>query len=108
MNRSFTVEKVLNNNVLIALHDDYREVVLIGKGIGFGKKRGDLIEHENYEKCLSWKMIRNNRSIRSSSLMSMKKWLISPMMLSTISRKNRPAAERTHSCRVDGPYRICG
>lgn len=50
MNRSFTVEKVLNNNVLIALHDDYREVVLIGKGIGFGKKRGDLIEHENYEK----------------------------------------------------------
>ncbi|RCK10975.1 hypothetical protein DT075_21605 [Bacillus licheniformis] len=50
VNRSFTVEKVLNNNVLIALHDDYREVVLIGKGIGFGKKRGDLIEHENYEK----------------------------------------------------------
>jgi len=37
---SFKVKKVLNNNVLIAGHDTFQEVVLIGKGIGFGKKRG--------------------------------------------------------------------
>ena len=29
------IEKVLNNNVLIAEHPSYGEVVLIGKGIGF-------------------------------------------------------------------------
>ncbi|MCC9023788.1 glucose PTS transporter transcription antiterminator GlcT [Bacillus nakamurai] len=50
MNGSFTVEKVLNNNVLIATHDRYSEVVLIGKGIGFGKKQADVIEDKGYDK----------------------------------------------------------
>lgn len=40
MEQSFRVEKALNNNVLIASHPAYGEVVLLGKGIGFGKKRG--------------------------------------------------------------------
>jgi len=47
---SFKVKKVLNNNVLIAGHDTFQEVVLIGKGIGFGKKRGELISDETVEK----------------------------------------------------------
>jgi transcriptional antiterminator len=47
---SFTIKKVLNNNVLIAEHDSYEEVVLIGKGIGFGKKRGDMMQEYSYEK----------------------------------------------------------
>lgn len=38
----YIIDKVLNNNVLIALKDS-REVVLIGKGIGFGKKSGQFI-----------------------------------------------------------------
>ncbi|MDF9298644.1 CAT RNA binding domain-containing protein, partial [Geobacillus stearothermophilus] len=38
MEQSFRVEKALNNNVLIAFHPEYGEVVLLGKGIGFGKK----------------------------------------------------------------------
>jgi transcriptional antiterminator len=36
--------------VLIAEHDLYEEVVLIGKGIGFGKKRGDMMQEDSYEK----------------------------------------------------------
>ncbi|TYS13276.1 transcription antiterminator [Rossellomorea vietnamensis] len=44
------VKKVLNNNVLIAKHENYEEVVLIGKGIGFTAKKGDLIENEIVEK----------------------------------------------------------
>jgi transcriptional antiterminator len=36
--------------VLIAEHDSYEEVVLIGKGIGFGKKRGDMMQEDSYEK----------------------------------------------------------
>ncbi|EKN62686.1 transcriptional antiterminator BglG [Neobacillus bataviensis LMG 21833] len=44
------IDKVLNNNVLIAKHPSYEEVVLIGKGIGFNRKRGDYIETEEVEK----------------------------------------------------------
>jgi len=47
---SFFVEKALNNNVLIASHSQYKEVVLIGKGIAFGKKQGDEISTEAVEK----------------------------------------------------------
>lgn len=45
-----SVKKVLNNNVIIAEHPDYEEVVLIGKGIGFGKNTGDEVAGEHAEK----------------------------------------------------------
>lgn len=44
------VTKVLNNNVLVAAHPDYNEVVLIGKGLGFGKSPGDEVGREQAEK----------------------------------------------------------
>ncbi|MDR6120563.1 transcriptional antiterminator [Bacillus sp. SLBN-46] len=44
------IEKVLNNNVLIAEHPSYEEVVVIGKGIGFNRKRGDYIDTDVVEK----------------------------------------------------------
>ncbi|MCU9615347.1 transcription antiterminator [Caldibacillus lycopersici] len=44
------VKKALNNNVLIAEHELYNEVVLIGKGIGFNRKAGDLLEPSLVEK----------------------------------------------------------
>ncbi|XQY93221.1 glucose PTS transporter transcription antiterminator GlcT [Metabacillus sp. HB246100] len=47
---SFVVKKSLNNNVLIVDHQKYGEVVLIGKGIGFGKSQGDIIEEQSYDK----------------------------------------------------------
>ncbi|HWO96223.1 MAG TPA: transcription antiterminator [Bacillus sp. (in: firmicutes)] len=50
MQGSFVVKKALNNNVLIASNKEYDEVVLIGKGIGFGKKKGDEITSEAVEK----------------------------------------------------------
>ncbi|MDQ0226895.1 glucose PTS transporter transcription antiterminator GlcT [Metabacillus niabensis] len=50
MTGSFIIKKSLNNNVLIVEHQSYGEVVLIGKGIGFGKKPGDVIEEDNIEK----------------------------------------------------------
>ncbi len=34
-----SVIKSLNNNVLVATDPKYGEVILIGKGIGFGKKK---------------------------------------------------------------------
>lgn len=50
MKESFIIKKVLNNNVLIATHPSYRELVLIGKGIGFSKKKGDVISKDTVEK----------------------------------------------------------
>lgn len=50
MKGSFTLLKTLNNNVLIAQHQSFGEVVLIGKGIGFGKKAGDIIQENGFEK----------------------------------------------------------
>ncbi|MCY7610615.1 CAT RNA binding domain-containing protein, partial [Bacillus safensis] len=47
---SFTVDKALNNNVIIARHPSLGEVVLIGKGIGFGKKSGDVLDQDVFEK----------------------------------------------------------
>lgn len=46
---TYIVEKVLNNNVLIARREE-KEVVLIGRGIGFGQKRGVLIQSDQVEK----------------------------------------------------------
>jgi transcriptional antiterminator len=51
MSPSYIVKKILNNNVVIASrlpHND--EVVLIGKGIGFEKVRGDSIDSSPVEK----------------------------------------------------------
>ncbi|GER67814.1 PtsGHI operon antiterminator [Weizmannia acidilactici] len=47
---SFKVKKVLNNNVLIATHPRYEETVLIGKGIGFNRKKDEIISQESAEK----------------------------------------------------------
>ncbi|WP_044736742.1 glucose PTS transporter transcription antiterminator GlcT [Geobacillus kaustophilus] len=58
MEQPFRVEKTLNNNVLIASHPAYGEVVLLGKGIGFGKKRGDEIAKSAVEKCF---VLKNER-----------------------------------------------
>ncbi|HZG73604.1 MAG TPA: PRD domain-containing protein [Chondromyces sp.] len=41
---NLVVKKILNNNVLIADHPAYGEVVLIGKGIGFNRKPNDLLD----------------------------------------------------------------
>lgn len=43
------IEKALNNNVVIG-KDELEEVVLIGRGIGFGKKQGDTLEIEEADK----------------------------------------------------------
>nr|WP_318540121.1 transcription antiterminator [Terribacillus saccharophilus] len=50
MGNSFSVQKVLNNNVLIAENEAAKEVVLIGKGVGFGKKAGSRLEEGAFEK----------------------------------------------------------
>lgn len=53
MAHTYQIKKVLNNNVLIAADSANPEVVLIGKGIGFGKKSGDEINTSSVEKLFT-------------------------------------------------------
>lgn len=50
MKQILTIEKVLNNNVVIANHDLYKEVVMIGSGLGFNRKKGDSISFDKADK----------------------------------------------------------
>lgn len=44
------VIKVINNNNLCVIDDDGREQIVSGKGIGFGKKYGDVIDSSKVQK----------------------------------------------------------
>ncbi|MGF9962964.1 glucose PTS transporter transcription antiterminator GlcT [Bacillus rhizoplanae] len=50
MNNCLEIKKILNNNVIIAAHPEHEEVVVIGKGIGFGKKAKEMLQVEQIEK----------------------------------------------------------
>jgi beta-glucoside operon transcriptional antiterminator len=44
------VQKVLNNSLVLSMDDDDREVIVMGKGIGFNSRPGDEIDPEKIEK----------------------------------------------------------
>lgn len=44
------IVKVLGNNVIVAEHPEYSEVILVGKGIGFGRTSGSMIDLNTIEK----------------------------------------------------------
>ena len=46
------VKRVFNNNVILA-YQDASEVVIFGKGIGFQKSHGDIIDKNKIEKVLN-------------------------------------------------------
>lgn len=46
----YRIIKLLNNNVVIARNQQDKQAVLMGKGIAFQKKRGDLLKEEQAEK----------------------------------------------------------
>lgn len=47
------INKVINNNVVSAFDDRNNELVIMGKGIGFQKKQGDIIDENKIEKIFS-------------------------------------------------------
>ncbi len=44
------IDKIINNNIVSALEEDGKEVVIMGKGIGFGAKPGKTIPEGKIEK----------------------------------------------------------
>ncbi|MCK6257971.1 transcription antiterminator [Fictibacillus sp. KIGAM418] len=50
MNGPFHIQKTLNNNAVVASNASSQELIIIGKGIGFGKKIGDVITDDAIDK----------------------------------------------------------
>lgn len=47
------IKQILNNNVVISENDKKQEIVVMGRGIAFGAKKGDLILEEKIEKIFT-------------------------------------------------------
>lgn len=62
------IDKILNNNVVIILDDRGDEQVVMGRGIGFKKKSGDLLDTLSIEKTFSLK--NNELTSRFAELLS--------------------------------------
>lgn len=58
------IEKVLNNNVVQAL-DNNVEYIVMGKGLGFQKRVGDLVDKEKIEKTFCFGKYRGSRGMVS-------------------------------------------
>ena len=44
------INKVLNNNVVIVFNENNEELIIMGKGIGYHKSKGDFFENNNINK----------------------------------------------------------
>ncbi|WP_392559634.1 PRD domain-containing protein [Orbus mooreae] len=47
------VHKILNNNVIVTLNNSGKELIVMGRGVGFKKKEGDTIDESLIEKQFS-------------------------------------------------------
>ena len=44
------IEKIINNNIVLTHDHKSREIIAMGKGIGFGRKKGDTVSESEIEK----------------------------------------------------------
>ncbi len=44
------IERIINNNVVSSIDADGMEIVIMGSGIGFGRKKGESVEEQKIEK----------------------------------------------------------
>ena len=47
------IAKVLNNNIVIAVNERGEDVIAMGCGIAFGKKRGDVLDPAKVERLFT-------------------------------------------------------
>ncbi|UOE93365.1 PRD domain-containing protein [Alkalihalobacillus sp. LMS39] len=48
--KEYTVKKIVNNNVVLAFTKEEDEVILLGRGVGFGKQPNDVISEKQVDK----------------------------------------------------------
>lgn len=58
------VGKILNNNVVVVVEDGKTEKIVMGRGIGFGKKIGDTIDEEKIDKTFILENSDNNNKLQ--------------------------------------------
>ncbi|EJS77295.1 glucose PTS transporter transcription antiterminator GlcT [Bacillus cereus] len=103
MNNYLEIKKVLNNNVIIASHSEHEEVVVIGKGIGFGKKANDVLGQEQIEKMFVLKNERDREQYKllvphiSEKLIE----LMNDIMLYIQEKAKSPLNEHIHIALTD-------
>lgn len=54
------IHKVINNNIVSSIDENNQELILMGKGLAFGKSKGDEIDYENVEKTFYLKDEKEN------------------------------------------------
>jgi len=59
------IRKILNNNLVLARDEQGNEVIVKGRGIGFYKKRGDLIEESIIEKIFITDNQKNSKEMQN-------------------------------------------
>lgn len=63
----YRIEKVLNHNTVIAIHqDDHKEVLIMGKGVGFGRKVAERIEVRPEDRLYSLQNIKSGAGQKKS------------------------------------------
>jgi beta-glucoside operon transcriptional antiterminator len=85
------IEKILNNNVVIVLNDKGIEQVVMGRGIGFKKKAGEVLDNHAVEKIFS--LENNELTSRLTELLSE-----IPLEVMTTSQKIISHAQAVLSC----------
>ena len=49
------IEKIINNNIVLTYDHKNKEIIAMGKGIGFGRKKGDTVSEDEIEKIFKIK-----------------------------------------------------
>lgn len=53
MAKQYQITKLINNNIVFSQNEGGEEIILFGKAIGFGKKKGDVVEESQVLKAFS-------------------------------------------------------
>lgn len=54
-NKKYLITKTINNNISFSIDENGQEIVIFGKAVGFGKKRGEYISPDQVEKVFQLK-----------------------------------------------------
>lgn len=81
------IKRLINNNIVVVDREDGKEIIVVGKGIGFKKKSGDYVDSSKIEK--SYHMVDDETSLRFQELLQsvpMKYVLLSDKMIHYIKK----------------------
>lgn len=99
------IQKIINNNIISAYDESGAEIVVMGRGIGFGKKAGNQVPDDRIEKVFR---------IQSHSVAEQLQELLANMPLEHVKvsseffclceRASEIKVKSKHLCYIDRPY----